>query len=253
MVVAALAGSGCLHNRSVGFQDALASPLPSTAPPPIRNQVYLFVMNGSNVLDSGRLFDFRDQLCELGYPKVYIAQRPDTAWYTRELRRIPREEPGARMILLAYGSSATKVHALAAEAARDGLPVDAVIFLDPLGLNGQLVDTLPFPTVVLRSHNWLGSRRLVGTENLILPGVGHRSLPAHPGCVQLVHSIMAESAGNVHLESKLTLPRLPLTDTPNPTPRGVTPVPFVPDEWDFLKPNAAFPVLCPNPCWGGQD
>jgi hypothetical protein len=252
MLVASLAGGGCMQYRSVGFQDALCSPLESPAPPPIRNQVYLFMMNGSDVLDSAGMLDLRDQLSHLGYPKVYLAQRPDSAWYTRELRRIPREEPGARMILLAYGSSATKVHALAAEAARDGLPVDAVIFLDPVGLNGRLAETLPFPSVVLRSHNWLGSRQLVATENLILPGVGHFSLPAHPGCVQLVHSLMTGAAGNVHLESKLSLPRLPLADVPNPTPRPVAPVPYTPDGWDFLKPNAGFPSLCPNPCWGGQ-
>ncbi len=253
MLVVGLANCGCLNHRSVGFQEALCSPLDSPVPPPIRNQVYLFMMNGTDVFDTAGMLDLRDQLCQLGYPKVYFAQRPDTAWYTRELRRIASEEPGARMILLAYGSSATKVHTIAAEAARDGLPVDAVIFLDPLGLNGQLVDTLTFPTVVLRSHNWPGSRRLIGTENLILPGVGHFSLPAHPGCVQLVHSLMTSAAGGVHLESKLSLPRLPLSDTPTPTPRPVAPIPYVADEWDFLKPNVAFPSLCPNPCWGRSD
>ncbi len=250
IVLVTLVGNGCIHHRPVGFQDALCTDLPSTVPPPIRNQVYLFMMNGTDVLDTAGMLDLRDQLCLLGYPKVYFAQRPDTEWYRRELRRLAREEPGARMLLLSFGSSATKVHALAAEAARDGVPVDAVIFLDPLALNGQLVDTLPVPSVVLRSHNWPGSRRLVATENLILPGVGHFSLPGHAGCVQLVQSLMTDAASGVHLGSKLALPRLPLSDSPSPTPRPVGPVPYTPDEWDFLKPAAAFPVLCPNPCWG---
>jgi hypothetical protein len=191
------------------------------------------------------MLTLRDKLCQAGYPKVYYAQRMDATWYTRELRRVHRDEPAARLLLLGYGSAAPKVLRLATEAVRDQLPIDTVIFLDPVGLNGDLAATMPFHTVVIRSHNWRGGRNLVARETVTLSQIGHFSAPSHPATVETVVRLMTASAMLVPIDdSAERLPHLPLREHPAPTPRPEPPPIYLgpPDEWDFLKPFHPFPA-----------
>src|SRR5579885_2540245 len=90
VAVGLVAGVGCVNYRYKGYQESLCPAVPSPYPPPIRNQVYLFMMNGSDVLECAGMIGLRDKLCEAGYPMVYYAQRQDVAWYCRELRRVAR-------------------------------------------------------------------------------------------------------------------------------------------------------------------
>lgn len=248
-VVAALTavlagGVGCVKCRHTAYQEALYPPTELPYPPPVRNQVFLFMMNGHDVLECGGMLGLRDQLCHAGYPMVYYAQRADREWYNRELRRVARDNPGARLLLLGYGSAASTVTGLAYEAARDELPIDAVIYLDPVGASGDLAGTLPYHSVVVRSHNWRGGRGLGTADTVEVANVGHYALPTHSATVDVLVQLMTDSAGRVALYPTVG-PRLPLRDKPDPTPRGIDPATVVQplDEWDFLKPGSPYPTL----------
>lgn len=242
------AGSlGCVSTRYEANYELL-QPCPSTEIPPWQRQkVHLFLMNGRNVLENGGFLGLRDQLAVAGYPKVYTAQRPDREWYRYEMRRVVRDDPNARLILASYGASADIVSALAFEAARDGLPVDAVVFLDAVGIGGNLAETLPYHTVVVRSHNWRGSPALSVREHVQVQGYGHFSLPHCPATPELLLRLMSQSATLVPEETLDHLPRLPLRDKPEPTPR---PNPVVTDTpgWDFLGGTGPFPTLPGDGC-----
>jgi hypothetical protein len=149
--------------------------------------------------------------------------------------------------MLGYGSAADRVLTLARDAVRDGLPIDSVVLLDPVGVAGDLAETLPAHSVVVWSHHWGGGRNLSGRENVKVERVGHLSLPTHPGTVELVAGLMTASASQVHLEDIRLLPHLPLTDRPSPTPRPVTAITIPPPEWDVLRPGALEPVNPPIP------
>ena len=232
-----VSGGGCVNVRHCGYEEAVHPCPPNEVPTPVRQQVYLFMMNGSDVLELGGMQTLRDRLCQAGFSKVYYAQTEDVKWYAYELRRLHRDEPGARILMLSYGTGAAKIRQLAADALRDQLPIDSVIFLDPVGIAGNLPECLPTHTVVVRSHNWRGGQAVSGTENWSATGVGHVALPTHESTVQGVLGYMTAAAGRVHLDNPDNLPRLPLRDDKVPTPRPVEPAMqnAAIDEWDFLK------------------
>jgi hypothetical protein len=242
------AGAGCVTCRHKGFQAALCTPDESPYPPPVRNQVFLFMMNGNDPFEYAGMLTLRDRLCDAGFPMVYYAQRYDKEWYTRELRRVARVNPGARIILLGFSAAAVEVVPLAFEAARDELPIDAVVFLDPAGVNGDLAATLPYLTVAIRSRGWWGSRGLVTSDVVTVDQRGHFKLPTHPATAEVLLQLMTDAAGRVWLPPPAHLPALPLRDRPEPTPRGIDPttLAYPLDEWDFLKPVPAFPTLPPT-------
>jgi hypothetical protein len=247
-IVALAAGVGCMNCRHKGYQEALYPPAELPYPPPVRNQVFLFMMNGHDVLEYGGMLELRDRLCHAGYPMVYYTQRMDRAWYNRELRRVARDNPGARLLLLGYGSATPVVTGLAYDAARDRLPIDAVIYLDPVGTSADLIGTLPYHSVTVRSHNWRGGQRLETSETDTVANVGHYGLPTHQATVDTLLRLLTASAGQVALYPTAG-PRLPLRDKPDPTPRGIDPatLAYPLDGWDFLKPGSPFPTLPGEP------
>lgn len=234
---ATLASGGCMTCRHEGFAESMRVLAANPFPTPVRQQVYLFMMNGEDVLELGGMLTLRDKLCQAGFPKVYYAQKEDRDWFYREMRRLQRDEPTARMLLLGYGTAAERVHDLAYAAVRDGLPLDAVIFLDPSGRAEELCGLPGVPTVMIRSHNWTGAPDLPPTETVPLPA-GHVSAPLHPGTLETVVRWMTASAARVVLPTIENLPHLPLRDKLPPTPRGIDPATLgpAPPGWDFLRP-----------------
>ncbi|MFO0849056.1 MAG: hypothetical protein U0871_10965 [Gemmataceae bacterium] len=211
--------AGCMSFNHFGFERALHAPSPAPVPMPTRGRVHVFLMNGLDVIDAGRVNSLRDQLVESGFAKVYVAQRADRDWYYRELRRVTADEPEARLVLIGYGGAAAPVYNLTYEAERDGLPVDALVLIDPVGLNGDLAAGLKAHSLVVRSHNWRGGAALTAKETVSVPGVGHRSLPCHTATVDSIVRILTASASSTTPDSAELLPFLPLTDTPDPSPR----------------------------------
>lgn len=243
MFVALLNGAGCMSCRHNGFHESLHTCEVNQYPTPIRQQVYLFMMNGSDSLELGGMLTLRDKLCHAGYAKVYYAQQEDRNWFHREIRRLQRDEPQARILLLGYGTAAERTMVLACDAVRDGVMIDAVIFLDPVAVGGNIAETLPIQTVAIRSHNWTAAPGLITNHTVQLP-TGHYSAPTHPGTVQAIAQLMTQSASRVKLETIDGLPHLPLRDKQEPTPRGIDPSTLGPNEpdWNFLRQGWRQPV-----------
>ena len=245
-ILALLAGTvGCVNIRYQASREAILPCPPNDIPPHQRQRAYLFMMNGLDVVEAAGMLDVRDKLAVAGFPKVYYAQRPDRAWYYREMHRLRCDEPDARIILLSYGAGAENVLGLAFDAARDGLPVDAVVFLDPVGVSGNLAETLPFHSVVVRSHNWLGSRGLEAAEHIEAAGFGHLALPRSPATCEVLLRLMSASAVRVPRPALEYLPRLELRANPPRTPRPIDPATLVswPPGADFLSAPQPFPTL----------
>ncbi|OWK47499.1 hypothetical protein FRUB_01198 [Fimbriiglobus ruber] len=242
-------GVGCVSCNNKGFSESLHPTATCEYPPYVRQKVYLFMMNGLDVLEFAGMLDLRDKLSKTGYPKVYYAQREDKEWYYRELRRVVRDDPSARVLLLGYGACTDRVLALARDSIRDQLPLDGVIFIDPVGVDCDLQTTLPTHTMIIRSPLWVGGTGLSGTENITVSHTHHYSVPNHPSTVEFIHRLMSESASRVRIESTDNIPRLPLYDKPLPTPRPIDPATLLPPppEWTFLKPPCRYPSMVIEP------
>jgi hypothetical protein len=235
--------AGCVTHQHTDFVNSLRSCGPADIPAPVRQRVYLFLMNGADVIDSAGLSRLRNTVCEAGFSKVYLAQRMDANWYEREVRRVAYEDPSARVILLGVGVAADTTLALAQGVVSDGVNVDAVMLLDPVG-TCQVPDGVSYRTVVIRSHQWKVSTGVIAAENIVVEKTGHLSVANCPAVVETVVKQMVASANKVGALPPEPLPQTPLHDYPTPTPRGIDPNTLVrtADEWDFLNTG---PLLVP--------
>src|SRR5262249_39407997 len=71
-----------------------------------RRHVYVFLANGVDPLGLGDLAGVRDHVRALGFPKIYYGQFCHGGWFEREIRRLHKECPEARFMLIGYGHGA---------------------------------------------------------------------------------------------------------------------------------------------------
>ena len=236
----ALVTAGCTATCRTNPHDCLRAVEEVAVIAPARAKVYVFLMNGSDVFDVGHLKETECDLHRAGFPKVYYAQQLDQEWYYKELHRLRRDDPDNRYVLVAQGTAAEQLRQLACRVTADGIPLDAVVYLDPIGVKEDLAADTAYPTTVLRSRLWPTSPKQAAVESLRIQEVGHAHLPNHPAVVQQIVSIVTDSARKVPIERK-PIDCIPLTDEPRPIPRPDKPrdVPPYPANWQALCPNSS--------------
>ena len=238
--------TGCVDTHFCSVGQAVRPCPPTIAEPIARKHVYLFMMNGGDVLELGGMQNLRDQICCAGFSKIYYAQLPDTDWFYEEMVRLRFADPSARFVLMGYGLAARQITKAAQLCAAWNVPIDSVIYLDPVGLNCDLAGTLPYATLAIRSSDWRGSPYLLTRETIVAEGVSHYGLPRSSITLETVLQQLVLSSQQVVVPT-LDLPYQRLYKEPPPTPRPIDPATFTGalDEWDFLKPLGPFPTL-PN-------
>lgn len=242
-ILAALAllgsGVGCLHTCPSNTHDCLRPVEEVPVIAPARAKVYVFLMNGYDLFDVGHLHELECTLVRAGFPKVYYAQRFDGEWYYKELHRLHREDPDNRFVLVGMGTAAEQMQELAARVTACGIPLDHVVFLDPVGGEGDLTEEVPYPSTVIRSRIWPGSPHLITPEAVKIRDTGHLTLPNHLGTTNELIGILTQSALRVPIVRK-PIDCIPLTDEPKPIPRPTEPkiVPPAPPGWNALCPDS---------------
>ena len=223
-----LAGSGCVSCGHDVCKPALEAGPYSEAPTCDRRHVYAFLINGLTPCGPSGLDGLRLKLAERGFEKVYRGEVCHTVWMGREMKRVRNCDPEARFVIVGYGFGCGSAAGLARDAARDGFPVDAVVFLDPTGVKecrdaGQ--------TMVIRSG--IESPAELDSKGVCVSTGGHFTLPTHERTVGAIAALMSESAARI--EHPLIVNESFLLYEDAPPPR-VTPTvaPNTPEEWLFL-------------------
>jgi hypothetical protein len=195
-------------------------------------------MNGADGIDLAGMRELECEIVRSGFPKVYYAQRFDIEWYYKELHRLHRTDSENRFVLVGFGAATKQLDQLACRVTADGIPLDAVVFVDPIGWNGDPAEPPPYRTLVIRSHNWRGSPRILSSELLKVTQVGHFHLPPHPSVVAAIHELLVESAMRVPI-SRPPVDCLPMIDETRPIPRPYDEkrVPPAPPGWRVLCPE----------------
>jgi len=228
---------GCVRCRHKAFAESLCEIEKVPVIAPARAKVYTFLMNGSDLFELGGLSELREKLAKAGFSKLYYAQRPDREWYRRELHRLHRDDPEARFVIVGYGTAADQVIKLIHQVTEEGIPIEAVVFLDPSGVNTNLSECVGIESIAIRSHNWKASRHFLTTKQYEVQGVGHLSLPCHESTVGILRDLLTSIAMKVPVPvAPGACP--PIGDKPNPIPRPDLPmrIPVAPPEWRFLCP-----------------
>jgi hypothetical protein len=222
-----LGGSGCVSCNHQAQKLALDAGPDCPILLADRQRVYLFMVNGTTPcgLDS-----LRDVLARQGYPKVASAQFYQVVWLAREMRRIHCEDPAARFVVLGYSMGGPAAARLAVEALAEGLPIDALILLDPVGKPDP--GGCPIRTLLVNSGSL--ATAVPHSEGYIVPDSGHFRLPSHPQTVAIVVQLLSEVAALVG-QGEVIAPVVEWLYEDAP-PLRAFPVadPNTPPEWNFL-------------------
>jgi hypothetical protein len=224
-----LTGSGCATCCHESAKLALDAGPTCDIPVCQRQKVYVFLVNGLVPCAPGGLAGLRDQIAAAGFPKTATGHILHAGWLAEEMRRTHADDPCARFVVIGYDLGGSLAARLAVDAAAEGLPVDALVLLDP---TGKTPVTGPgVRTILVRSA--AGGAAVPHSETVYISDAGHFGLPSHPVTVGVVCELLTEAAEKVALPPPLPLlePSFEHAPIPLPMPR---PVPDGDPAWNFL-------------------
>jgi hypothetical protein len=230
-------GASCMKCRHTAYRESLCLVEHVSVIAPARAKVQVFLMNGVDVFDLGGLSVLQTAIVDAGFSKVYYAQRFDVEWYYREIHRVHRDDPDNRFVLIGQGAAATQLQELACRLTNDGISLDAVIYLDPTGVNTERSGERGYPSYVMKSgERFVGPR--IGLDGCSsFDRLGRKQCPEHPAASTII-AMLTVSAHKVPFENP-ALNCVPILDENKPIPKPGEPkqVPAIPPEWDFLCPK----------------
>jgi hypothetical protein len=204
--------------------------------------VYVFLFDSFDPFAAGQMGDVRDHLHQLGFGKTYYGWPHHLDDFEEEMGMVNAERPDARFVIIGYGTGATAARKLAAFADAVGIPVEVVIYLEPM------FDPLEQPvgamnTFTLRGVDLDADAATAGTF------VGrhfHKSdVPTHPMTLELIEREVTLIGLGVAVRPRHPAPPVVLVP-PMPAPRNVIPIPDeLPPEWQFLRMRAPWLQLGP--------
>jgi hypothetical protein len=221
-----LAGSGCVSCGHEVCKKVLDVGPHCDVPLCDRRHVYVVLVNG---LTPTGLDCLRAKLAEQGFDKVYSGQLVHGPWLYHEMKRVHRCDPSARFVVVGYDVGCALATGLARGATGCGVPVDAVVLLNPVG--AQDMAACQIRTVVVRSG--CNDCPVPHTEQVTVPDANHFTLPSRPQTADLVYAVAHDSA------VKVVHPPVPVEAEWRyegaPPPRCMPdPGPGFPEDWFFL-------------------
>jgi pimeloyl-ACP methyl ester carboxylesterase len=249
LMASAAAGTGCmpfLHPVGPPSQEhfALSACLPQAA----RDHVHIFFIHGMDPFDWANLSGVREYVHALGYIKTHYGQIYHLWEFESELRRVHKEDPDARFVLIGFSFGANMARNVAADANREHIPIDLLIYLGGNTLKDCAEDkpenALHIVNILATGCIWNGDH-LEGADNLNYGDVWHFGSPTHLKTLEVLAEELAKVAARVPVV--IHEPPPVASDEDAPTPRPVVPQNSGPrDEWDFLKPAPTGGVAPPS-------
>lgn len=226
LAAVALVQTGCVTCCHKGYEKSLASGPECELPTACRNSVYVFLINGLTPPTDTGLNALRMKLGESGFAKVGIADLAGALGVEHEIKTIRACEPDAKFVLVGYDLGASAAVCDARHLAAKGIPVEAVVLLDPVGCK----EVCCAPTLLITSGKKPGA--VPHSRQVLVPDAGHFALPAHPTTVAAVTDLLATIAGNSYTETGDPVPGWTYRHAPEMRPPVVG---RWSAEWDFLS------------------
>lgn len=221
----AVANTGCVTCCHKGYQKALEHAPDSELSTPCRNEMYVFLINGLTPPTHCGLDALRMKLAENGFAKVGIADLAGGLCVEHEIKKIRACEPEAQFVLVGYDLGAAVAVCTARDLTAKGIPVEALVLLDPVGCK----DVSGVPTLLITSGK--GACATPHSQRLVVPEAGHFGLPAHPTTVAVLVDLLRTIAMNSYEPTGDPVPEWSYKYAPEMRP----PVTGRWDaEWDFL-------------------
>ncbi len=224
--------SGCVSCGHQQFAKVWQSEAEHELPVSCRKQVYVFLIHGLTPSGVSGLEILRDKLAHHGFAKVGVGEALAGVYITQEIREIHAHEPNAQFVLVGYDWGGWVASSLAHELHQDGIPIAAVVLLNPVHSPTRCgVRTL----LITSGKSPAGGG---STDRVVIPDTNHFRLPSHPSTVSVITSLLHEIAAD---GVQPTLDPVPQWHYPHaPAMR-----PFVAPQgydWDFLTETGTAPL-----------
>lgn len=241
-------GQGCLsfvHSLDLPPKEQITQG--ELIPAPSRNRVHIFLIHGMDPFDLANLNGLTEYIQQLGYTKTHYGQLFHFWEFKNEMRRIHKQDPQARFVLIGFSFGANTVRELANAVRDDGIVIDLLIYL-----GGNTLENNPRtqPDHVLHVVNilatgciWNGTT-MDRADNIHYNNVWHFGSPTHKDTRALLARELAAVALRVpYIEKVPPLPRE--IEEEIPQPRRLPPEEArrlsseLPAEWRFLNSRPA--------------
>jgi hypothetical protein len=224
VLATALANTGCVSCCHKTYQQAWNGAPECDLPTACRGQVYLFMVDGVTPAVHGGLGALRTELGKCGFAKVGVGDVTAAPCVECEIKKLHRCEPDARFVLLGYDVGGAAAVCVARDLAAKGVPVDAVVLLDPVGCGAPT----GLRTLLITSGKT--NSTAPHTDRVVVSDAGHTRLPAHPATVGAITDLLHEIA-----ERNWQPGGDPVPEWTYPSAPEMRPLPELRGgDWDFL-------------------
>jgi len=208
-----------------------------------RQSVYVFLINGSDVLGFANLYGVRKFLSEMGFVKTCYGECFHGWWLEKEMKAIHQENPDARFVIVGYEHGADTALSLAQAGAAMGAHVDMLMYLEPRGFSFDRVSAgeagIGRVVVVHADKSLSAGAEIPGAETIAVSCSCRYTVTTHSATLNTLSQEVAKLAMSVPLPapSVISDPFPPMLDDPAPTPRPLSTKKKteISDQWDFLK------------------
>lgn len=251
IILAALAlaaGPGCLsfvHSLDLPPREQM---IPGEAiPTPCRNHVHVFLIHGMDPLDLANLAGLTEYIHQLGYIKTHYGQLYHLWEFKKEIRRVHKDDPKARFVLIGFSFGANMVREIANAVKGDGIVIDLLVYLGGNTLENnaetQPGHVLHVVNILAAGCIWNGTT-MDRADNRHFTNVWHFGSPTHPKTREMLANELALVAARVPYVESPPPYRPELEQAPQPRrlrpDLGRNPSTELPAEWSFLSPRSAY-------------
>ncbi len=221
-----LASTGCVLCCTKGYEKTLNHGPDLDLPVQCRNEVHVFMMHGLTPTTDCGLNALRMKLGDAGFAKVGMGELCHGGWVKSEIDCIRRTDPDARFVLLGYDLGAATAVSLSRDLTAKGIPVEAVVLLDPMGCPAEPCGSR---TLLITSGTCAAS--VPHSSRVVVGNASHFGLPAHPTTVAVITDLLNDIAAQnceppLEVTPNSSAPGTVARRAPNQQPGG---------EWGFLS------------------
>ncbi len=189
LLATVLANTGCVACCHKTHQKAWENGADCDIPTPCRGQVHVFMMHGLTPSTDCGLNALRMKLGESGFAKIGTGELCHAGWVKSEIDCIRLNDPDARFVLLGYDYGGATAVSLARDLTAKGVPVEAVVLLDPIGCGD-----VPSGVRTLLVTSGKVTSRVPHSERICVPDASHFGLPTHPVTVATITALLTNIA-----------------------------------------------------------
>jgi hypothetical protein len=226
-----LSTTGCASCADRCYRKAIENAPDSALAPACRKHLYVYMIHGVTPSTKCGLEALQYKLSESGFAKIGVGECASAPLLYFEIKNTLKCDPDARFVLIGYDFGAAAVVCLARELVAKGVPVDALVLLDPLACGEPNVRTL-----VISSGT--SSSQVSCTERVVVPDVGHFKLPTDPRTAEVILTLLQDVALQSYQDPGDPIPAWSYKHAPE---MRTSPTGSCPPEWNFLADISEVP------------